>query len=294
MRPATNTIHAPPFPRDLPWIGTAQLRVDKQIGRPLVISFFDSGRAVSLRTLLELQQWHERYAARGARIIGVHVDGDGVGRTTQDVERALQRLGITLPVVIDEELRIAEAYGLSGVPSRYIFDQSLRLVDAHFGLGGVADGERLLRTLVEHGEQVLAEQAQATPEPAVAAAEPEVEEHCDAGAAVPPARQPRLRVPPPSADALPAPLPDAAPFVAPQPAELLGGTPSGPYAAGAVWLDLSGHGSARLGSHVIEVDGPGLYLAADHGLHTEGTLDVELSGDAQLVGVQLEPGVAPT
>lgn len=293
MRPATDTIHAPPFPRDLPWLGTAQLRVDKQIGRPLVISFFDVGRAVSLRSLLELQQWHELYAPRGARIIGVHVDGDDVGRTTEDVERTLTRLGITLPVVIDEELRIAAAYGISGVPSRYIFDQGLKLVDAHFGLGGVADGERLVRALVEHGERVLAEQQQTTPEPAVAASEPEAEEHCDEGAAaVPAARQPRLRVTPPPSSALPDLLPDAAAFVPPQPRELIGGSPSGPYAAGAVWLDLRGDGSARLGSHVIEVHGSGLYLAADHGLHTAGSLDVELSGDAELVGVQLEPGVA--
>jgi len=140
VRPAATTIHAPPFPRGLPWLRTAQLRIDKQLGRPLVIAFFDTRRAVSLRPLLELQRWHDDYSARGARIIGVAVDGDESGIDAAEVERTLDRLGVTFPVVIDEELRIAHSYGLSGVPSRYLFDQGLALVDAHFGPAGYSDG----------------------------------------------------------------------------------------------------------------------------------------------------------
>lgn len=297
MRPATDTIHAPPFPRGLPWVNTEQLRIDKQLGRPLVIAFWDARRAVSIRPLVELEQWHRSLGPRGARIIAVHVDGDGAGTTADDVRAAAQRLGLTMPIVVDEELRIADAFGLSGVPSRYVFDQGLKLVDAHYGLGGFADGERLLVALVEHGEQQLAERraaGDASPAPAAAepAREPEEDESCDQGAAVPPAKQPRLIVTPPASDALPAPLPDAAPYLAPHPAELLPPEQRGDYEAGAVWLLTTGTGSASLGSTTVAIDGPGAHLLIDHGLHEAGSLDgLTVSGGVQLLEIQLEPGV---
>ncbi len=298
MRPATDTIHAPPFPRSLPWINTEALRIDKQLGRPLVVAFWDARRAVSLRPLLELERWHRKYGPRGARVIAVHVDGDGSGIDEAGVEAAAQRLGLTMPIVLDTDLLIADAYGLRGVPSRYVFDQGLRLIDAHFGLGGFADGESLLRVLVEHGERSLAErraqgEAEAVVAAAVPAAEPEVDEGCDQGASVPAAKQPRLLVHPPAPEDLPEPVADAAPYVAPEPAELLPGDFHGPYAAGAVWLQLRGSGTvAAGGADPIAINGDGTYLVVDHGLHTAGALELVLTGDLVCDAVQLEPGVA--
>ncbi len=300
MRPATDTIHCPPFPRGLPWINTQQLRIDKQLGRPLVIAFWDCRRAVSIRPLLELERWHQAYGPRAARVIAVHVDGDGAGTTTQDVERAVTRLGLTMPVVIDQDLLIADAYGLKGVPSRYTFDQGLKLVDAHYGLGGYADGERLLLALVEHGERTLAERrAQGEADAAVAAAEPaaepEEDESCDQGASVPAAKQPRLIVKAPATADLPEAIPETAQYVAPEPGELVEGDYRGAYAAGAVWLQLRGSGTASLGAASVEADGDGTYLLIDHGLDAEGTLaDLSLTDGLSCEAIQLEPGIAAT
>ncbi len=299
MRPATDTIHAPPFPRGLPWVNTEQLRIDKQLGRPLVVAFWDSRRAVSIRPLLELQRWHEAYSPRGARIIAVHVDGEDVGTTHEDVARAATRFGLTMPIVVDQDLLIADAYGLQGVPSRYTFDQGLKLVDAHFGLGGYADGEQLLLALVEHGERVLAGRgatpgAAAEPPPAEPATEPEEDESCDQGAAVPPAKQPRLIVTPPATDELPEPIAEVSTYVAPEPGEVVDGDYRGPYAAGAVWLQLRGAGTATLASHAVTADGGGTYLLVDHGLDHEGQLaELTLTDGLVCDGIQLEPGIAP-
>jgi AhpC/TSA family len=292
VRPAAATIHAPPFPRGLPWLRTAQLRVDKQLGRPLVIAFFDPRRAVSLRPLLELERWHHAYAARGARVIGIAVDGAGAGITPEEVERTLDRIGISFPVVVDEELRIAESYGIGGVPSRYLFDQGLRLVDAHFGPGGYDDGRALLEALVAHGERQLAER-QAAPEPAAPAAVAEEDPSCDQGAAAtpPPSKQPRLLVHPPAHDTLPAPTEDAGALSAPSPADLLPGDYRGPYEAGAVWATVQGAGSISLaGRPPITVDGDSTVLLVDHdGALTAGVLSLETDG-VTLTELQLEPG----
>ncbi|MDO9353697.1 MAG: TlpA disulfide reductase family protein [Solirubrobacteraceae bacterium] len=299
MRPATDTIHAPPFPRSLPWINTEALRIDKQLGRPLVVAFWDARRAVSLRPLMELERWHRDYAPRGARVIAVHVDGDASGIDEDGVRAAAARLDLTMPIVLDTDLLIADGYGLRGVPSRYIFDQGLRLADAHFGLGGLADGEALLRALVEHGERSLearrAEgEAAATVQAAVPASEPEVDEGCDQGAAVPAAKQPRLLVHAPAREELPEPLGDPAPYVAPEPGELLPGNFRGDYAAGGVWLQLRGTGTVAVDGRAepLEVDGDGTYLALESGLHTPGVLRLEPSDGVVCEAIQLEPGVS--
>ena len=51
----------------LPWINVAPLRMDQQLGRPVLIEFWDFCRANSIRTLPYVKAWHERYSGRAAR-----------------------------------------------------------------------------------------------------------------------------------------------------------------------------------------------------------------------------------
>ena len=51
VRPPVDTIQAPPFPAGLPWVNVAPLRMDKQLGRPVLVEFWDFCRVNSLRTL---------------------------------------------------------------------------------------------------------------------------------------------------------------------------------------------------------------------------------------------------
>ena len=68
VRAPVDSIPAPPFPRHLPWVNVAPLRMDKQSGRPVLIEFWDFCRPNSMRTLPYVQAWHERYAADGLRV----------------------------------------------------------------------------------------------------------------------------------------------------------------------------------------------------------------------------------
>src|SRR4028119_1108257 len=51
------------------------LRMDQQIGRPVLIEFWDFLRVNSLRTLPYVTSWHARSAERGLRVIGIHAPG---------------------------------------------------------------------------------------------------------------------------------------------------------------------------------------------------------------------------
>ena len=72
MRAPVDHIAAPPFPPRLTWFNVAGLRMDQQLGRPVLIEFWDFCRPNSLRTLPYMRAWYERYADDGLRVIGVH------------------------------------------------------------------------------------------------------------------------------------------------------------------------------------------------------------------------------
>ncbi|MEA2232047.1 MAG: hypothetical protein QOD83_1863, partial [Solirubrobacteraceae bacterium] len=72
MRAPADKISAPFFPTGAEWVNVASLRMDKQIGRPVLIEFWDFCRANSLRTLAYTRRWHERYAEAGLRVISAH------------------------------------------------------------------------------------------------------------------------------------------------------------------------------------------------------------------------------
>ncbi len=156
MRAPVDTIAAPPFPGNLPWVNVAPLRMDKQVGRPVLVEFWDFCRPNSLRTLPYLKAWHERYAAAGLRVISVHTPGFAPARDEAAVRAAVERLGIEHPVCIDSDGLIWTLYDNEGWPSRYLFNQASRLHDFHFGEGGYEETERAIQELLGIEREPLA------------------------------------------------------------------------------------------------------------------------------------------
>ena len=148
MRAPTDQIPAPPFPRELPWVNVATLRMDKQRGRPVLVEFWDFCRVNSLRTLPYMQAWHAKYAGAGLRVIGVHTGGFAISRDEAAIRAAFERLGFEYPVVIDSDLEMWDFYGNQGWPARYLWDQGQALFSYHYGEGGYAETEREIQELL--------------------------------------------------------------------------------------------------------------------------------------------------
>lgn len=148
MRPPTDTIAAPIFPPKLPWINSGALRIERQLGRPVLVEFWDFCRPNSLRTLPYLRAWHERYADDGLRVIGVHSAGFAPSEDPDAVEAAVARLQIPYPVVVDVGHEIWQAYGNLGWPARYLFNASNALAYYHYGEGAYAETELAIQELL--------------------------------------------------------------------------------------------------------------------------------------------------
>ena len=156
VRAQPDTIPAPPFPRDMAWVNVAPLRMDKQLGRPVLIEFWDFCRVNSLRTLPYLKAWHERYAQDGLRVIGVHTGGFPPARDEANVRRAVERLEIPYPVAIDSRLEVWDMYGNQGWPARYLWDRSGSLFSMHYGEGAYDETEREIQELLGVERELVA------------------------------------------------------------------------------------------------------------------------------------------
>ncbi len=148
MRAPVDHIAAPAFPPRLPWVNVATLRMDQQIGRPVLLEFWDFCRPNSIRTLPYMKAWHERYEPDGLRVIGIHASGFPPSADPEAVESAVARLEIPYPVVVDVELEIWQLYGNLGWPARYLFNQQGMLFDYHYGEGGYLETEEAIQELL--------------------------------------------------------------------------------------------------------------------------------------------------
>jgi len=155
VRAPVDHIAAPPFPRPAEWINTAALRMDQQLGRPVLIEFWDFCRPNSIRTLPYMKAWHERYAGLGLRVIGVHASGFEPSGDPEAVRDAVARLEVPYPVVVDADLELWERYGNLGWPARYLFNQDGMLFEQHYGEGAYAETELAIQELLGIEEPVL-------------------------------------------------------------------------------------------------------------------------------------------
>jgi thiol-disulfide isomerase/thioredoxin len=154
LRAPVDHIYAPPFPPKMEWINAAGIRMDQQIGRPVLIEFWDFCRPNSIRTLPYITAWAERYPQ--LRVIGVHSAGFAPSSDPLNVRAAVERLGIGYPVVIDSELEIWQQYGNLGWPARYLFDDQGVLFEYHYGEGAYDETEHAIQELLGTEQQTVA------------------------------------------------------------------------------------------------------------------------------------------
>lgn len=130
------------------WVNVARLRMDQQLGRPVLIEFWDFCRANSIRTLPYLRAWHERYEPAGLRVIGVHSPGFEPSRDPEAVKAAVARLEIPYAVAIDSDHEVWRDYDNLGWPARYLWNAEGLLFEYHYGEGAYAETELAIQELL--------------------------------------------------------------------------------------------------------------------------------------------------
>ncbi len=118
-------------------------------GKVVLIDFWDYTCVNCIRTLPYIEEWYKRYRKDGLVIIGVHSPEFSFARKRANVARAIEKFGITYPVVLDNKYEIWDRFGNQYWPSKYLFDKNGILRYLHFGEGNYGNFEASIQKLLK-------------------------------------------------------------------------------------------------------------------------------------------------
>ncbi len=152
---------APEIIADGPWINAEKpLNMEDLRGKVVLIDFWTYSCINCVRTLPYLRQWQDRYSGQGLVIIGVHSPEFAFERNEANVRQAVKDLGVTWPVVLDNDFSQWNAYTNRYWPAHYFIDAEGRIRYFHFGEGAYDDSEKVIRKLLtEAGYSLTANSA---------------------------------------------------------------------------------------------------------------------------------------
>jgi alkyl hydroperoxide reductase subunit AhpC len=140
---------APKLPKHGIWFNTSEDDQHKNLkGQITIINFWDYASINSIRNLYYLKKWEELYSPLGVRVIGVHAPDYKFEYKRENVENALRRLGVTFPVLMDNNFKVWNMYEVFLWPTKFIIDKEGQVVYQHVGEGGYRDFEEAIRLVI--------------------------------------------------------------------------------------------------------------------------------------------------
>ena len=95
-----------------------------------------------------VRAWAEKYRDYGLVVVGVHTPELAFERDIGNVRKAVARLKIDYPVVIDNDYEIWKAFGNEYWPAAYSVDAEGRIRHRHFGEHDYQNSERMIQQLL--------------------------------------------------------------------------------------------------------------------------------------------------
>ncbi len=130
------------------WFNSKPLTLASLRGKVVLLDFWTYSCINCLRTLPHLESWYKAYHPSGLVIIGVHSPEFAFEHVASNVSAAIKRLGITYPVVQDNNFATWNAYGNEYWPADYLIDQQGRIRAYDTGEGGYDEMEANIQQLL--------------------------------------------------------------------------------------------------------------------------------------------------
>jgi thiol-disulfide isomerase/thioredoxin len=130
------------------WIGSPPLTAADLRGKVVIYDFWTYSCVNCVRTIPHLAALYARYHPLGLEIVGIHSPEFEFEKDHGNVERAVAELGVTWPVLLDDDMAVWNAFGNRYWPAEYLADQQGRERSAHFGEGDYSQKEDEVRALL--------------------------------------------------------------------------------------------------------------------------------------------------
>ena len=108
-----------------------------------------------IRTLPFITSWDEKYSDHGLLIIGIHSPEFEFEKDPQNVKIAIEKYGITYPVVMDNNMETWKAFENNYWPRKYIADHEGNLRYDHIGEGSYQETEKIIQQLLDERAKAI-------------------------------------------------------------------------------------------------------------------------------------------
>jgi thiol-disulfide isomerase/thioredoxin len=130
------------------WINSEPLTLARLRGRVVLIEFWTFGCYNCRNTLPTIKAWDTRYRGKALTVIGVHTPETDSERNIEDVRREVAALGITYPVVTDNDYSTWKLYKVEAWPTLFLLDKQGRVRWTHVGEGAYEQTEQVIKELL--------------------------------------------------------------------------------------------------------------------------------------------------
>jgi peroxiredoxin len=100
-----------------------------------------------------LIDWHQKYESEGLVIIGNHYPEFDYESVRDNLEKAVETLGIPYPVAEDNHGETWNAYGTKYWPTLYLIDKNGHIRYTHIGEGQYTETEAAIQILLKEQTQ---------------------------------------------------------------------------------------------------------------------------------------------
>ena len=131
------------------WINSKPLTAKELKGKVVFVDFWDYSCINCIRAVPYIRAWADKYKDSGLVVIGVHTPEFDVEKQLPNVQKAVQKFGITYPVALDSDYAIWNAFHNQFWPAHYFIDAKGKVRYTHFGEGEYDQSERWIQELLK-------------------------------------------------------------------------------------------------------------------------------------------------
>jgi thiol-disulfide isomerase/thioredoxin len=131
------------------WINSPKLTAKELKGKVVLVDFWTYSCINCLRALPYIRAWADKYKDSGLVVIGVHSPEFDFEKERANVQRAVEKFGITYPVALDSNHAIWDAFHNEFWPAHYFIDIKGKVRFEHFGEGNYDQSERWIQELLQ-------------------------------------------------------------------------------------------------------------------------------------------------
>jgi thiol-disulfide isomerase/thioredoxin len=131
------------------WLNTKPLTAKDLKGKVVLVDFWAYSCINCLRSLPYIEAWAQKYKDDGLVVIGVHTPEFDFEKQLPNVQRAVQKFGVTYPIALDSDRKIWDAFHNEYWPAHYFIDAKGKVRFEHFGEGNYDQSERWIQQLLK-------------------------------------------------------------------------------------------------------------------------------------------------